>query len=741
MTNDVIRVGAGLVGFVRRSVNDGAASVVVSLRGRHLFVLDLVAVTISVLLSLQLRQDGLLTPAVVASYLPTIALPLVIRPIVNERFGLYRRLWRHASVHELSQVVWAVVGGTAVCEVLALVFQLDNLFGPAHVPASFWILEFVISLALIGGLRFSIRGLSELATQAVVGGMVVSLTPALLYGAGRAGAMMARSARRDPATGVKPVGFLDQDVTKHGTTVDGLTVFGGLDKLDTAVQRTGARMLLITLPNPSGETVRRIVEAGRSAGLQVRTVPPVRGLIDGSLDTRRVRDIRLEDLLAREQVTVHAAEVAESIRDQVVMVTGAGGSIGSELARQVYAFRPKQLVLVDRAESPLYLIQRELELHRLDGRGSGELSVHLANVASKAVMTRLIETTRPSVIFHAAACKHVPMMEEHPSEGVQVNVGGTMAVLYAAVEAEVPRFVLVSTDKAVEPSSVMGATKRLAEWLVAEAAAKTGRPYVAVRFGNVLGSAGSVLPIFKSQLENGEPLTITHPDMTRYFMTIQEAGWLILDAAAVGRPGDLFVLDMGEPVKIVDMARDLIRLTGHDEASVEIRYTGLRPGEKLHERLFYETERVEKTEVDKILRVAEAYPPIDVEARARRLLELALGDRDDELRSALFDLVSRWPVRDAAPPLVERPLARPEPAGVPAFGATPEPSRNGHGDPSGNGHGDRGRNGAEAPSRNGHGTRASVTLSAVLPGSDDQPASTDSDDADTPEGDILSVAR
>jgi len=235
-------------------------------------------------------------------------------------------------------------------------------------------------------------------------------------------------------------------------------------------------------------------------------------------------------------------------------------------------------------------------------------------------------------------------MEEHPSEGVQVNVGGTMAVLSAAEKAGVPRFVLVSTDKAVEPSSVMGATKRLAEWLIGDAAMRTGRAYVAVRFGNVLGSAGSVLPIFQSQLENGEPLTITHPDMTRYFMTIQEAGWLILDAAAVGRAGDLFVLDMGEPVKIVDMARDLIRLSGHEDGSVPIRFTGLRPGEKLHERLFYETERVEQTEVDKILRVAEAMPPSDVAIRARRLLELALGDRDAELRTALFELVSRWPV-------------------------------------------------------------------------------------------------
>jgi FlaA1/EpsC-like NDP-sugar epimerase len=239
-------------------------------------------------------------------------------------------------------------------------------------------------------------------------------------------------------------------------------------------------------------------------------------------------------------------------------------------------------------------------------------------------------------------------MEEHPSEGVQVNVGGTMTVLSPAVDAGVPRFVLVSTDKAVEPSSVMGATKRLAEWLVSDAAARTGRSYVAVRYGNVLGSAGSVLPIFQSQLENGEAITITHPEMSRYFMTIQEAGWLILDAAAIGKAGDLFVLDMGEPVKIVDIARDLIRLAGREADSVPIRFTGLRPGEKLHERLFYETEKVEDTDVDKIFRVMDSRAPEDIEERARALLQLAYGDHDEELRQALFDSVASSPIADGA---------------------------------------------------------------------------------------------
>ncbi len=621
-----------------------------SLRGRHLLIIDVFAIALSIYLALSLRIDGLLSYSALAPYLPIALLPLAVRPLVNVRFSLYHRAWVYASVPDLTQIVSSVVIGTMICLAVFFGVLLPAGFPEAQgIPRSFWILEAILSLAMIGGVRLFVRACNDLGTWAVIEGEPISLTPALLFGAGRTGALMARSAMREPKAGVKPVGFLDNDPAHRGLSVAGLPVLGGLERLEEAVRRTGARMLLITMPNASGETVRKIMDRAVEAGLTVRTVPPVYELLDGSRSVNRLREVRLADLLTREQVTVHAAGVSDTIRDQVVMITGAGGSIGSELARQVYAIGPSRLVLVDRAESPLYMIQRELELRALDGRGRGDLSIHLANVASRAVVNRLIADTKPAVIFHAAACKHVPMMEEHPSEGVQVNIGGTMAVLSAAVDAGVPRFVLVSTDKAVEPSSVMGATKRLAEWLVSDAAARTGRPYVAVRFGNVLGSAGSVLPIFQSQLENGEAITVTHPEMSRYFMTIQEAGWLILDAAAIGRPGDLFVLDMGEPVKIIDMVHDLIRLAGRDVASVPIRFTGLRPGEKLHERLFYETENVALTDVDKIFRVVDVRSPDDIEERARRLLALAYGDRDEELRTALFDSVaSKAPIRRAA---------------------------------------------------------------------------------------------
>jgi FlaA1/EpsC-like NDP-sugar epimerase len=368
-------------------------------------------------------------------------------------------------------------------------------------------------------------------------------------------------------------------------------------------------------------------------------VPPITDLLDGSVDAHKVRRVRVEDLLRRPMVTERSAGVEEIIRDKVVVISGAGGSIGSELARQVFSIGPRRLVLVDRAESPLYLVLRELEARRLHGRGSGEVRIHLANVASRAVMERLIAAEAPNVIFHAAAYKHVPMMEEHPSDAVHVNIGGTLILLDAAAAAGVDRFVFVSTDKAVRPSNVMGASKRIAEMLVAEAAHRTGRPYVSVRFGNVLGSTGSVVPIFQEQLEKGDPISITHPDATRYFMTIPEAAWLILDAAALGTDGDLFVLDMGKPVKIMDLARDLVRLAGRDPDSQPIETVGLRPGEKLHEELFYDAEQVEQTASAKVLRAVAPPPPPSIRDDVRRMLAMANSEDEPAVGRALLEYV------------------------------------------------------------------------------------------------------
>jgi FlaA1/EpsC-like NDP-sugar epimerase len=617
------------------------------IRGRHLLIVDLAGIISAAYFALALRYDNAIGSDRFLPFLPIVLVLVGVRITANLKFGLYSRGWRFASVPDLERIVAAVAAGSIVT--IGIVYGASVMLGLTWsdgFPRSFWLAEILISGAVLGGVRFGIRAASDwLPRPAPVA--VTDRRATLFYGAGRTGVLMARSARRRPEAGVVPVGFLDDDPSLAGGLVLNLRVFGGLEALDRAIATTSAEALLITMPSAPGKTIRLVVDAAMARGLEVRTVPSMNDLLDGTLDAYRVRRVQVEDLLRRTTGTEHAAAVHDLIRDRTVLITGAGGSIGSELARQVFSLNPRRLILLDRAESPLYLIQRELEAKRDRGEGVAVLRVHLANVASRPAMDRLISDEKPDVIFHAAAYKHVPMMEEHPSDAVHVNIGGTLALLDAALAAGVERFVLVSTDKAVRPSSVMGASKRVAEMLVADAAQRSGRPYVSVRFGNVLGSNGSVVPIFQEQLEKGEPLTITHPEMSRYFMTIPEASWLIVDAAALGASGDLFVLDMGEPIRILDLARDLVRLTGRDPDAQPMDVVGLRPGEKLHEELFYEAERVEPTSVAKVLRAIAEPPSAFVRDDAHDLLVMATGGREEELRTALLDYVSR--VREARP--------------------------------------------------------------------------------------------
>ena len=619
-------------------------------RGRHLLLLDFVGVAAAGYVTLTLRYDHLVEASTLVVFSPVLAVLLPVRTMSNIGFGLYSRRWRFASVPDLGRIVAAVALGSLVT--LGLLYGTSALLGVEWAPGfprTFWAVEPLLSMAIFGSARFAIRAASDLAPHHATGARA-DPRPTLLYGAGQAGVLVARSARREPGAGVLPVGFLDDDPALAGSSVAGVRVYGGLRSLEQTVSATGARCLLITMPSASGTAVRRVVDAALALGLEVRTVPSMHDMIDGSVDAYRVRRVRVEDLLRRPMVTEHATAVQEIIRGKSVLITGAGGSIGSELARQVHAIGPGRLILVDRAESPLYTVQRELEMRASHGGGSGDLRVHLANVVSRPAMQRLLRTEAPSVIFHAAAYKHVPLMEDDPSDAAYVNIGGTLALLDAAVAAGVERFVFVSTDKAVRPSSVMGASKRIAEMLVADTARRTARSRTsAVRFGNVLGSSGSVVPIFQDQLEKGQPLTVTDPEMTRFFMTIPEAAWLILDAAALGRTGDLFVLDMGEPVRIMDLARDLVRLAGRDPDSQPIEIMGLRPGEKLHEELFYAGEHVEPTESAKVLRAVAPPPPPGIRDDVRRILALATGEDEPRLRRTLLAYA-----RDPATALVRR---------------------------------------------------------------------------------------
>jgi len=451
----------------------------------------------------------------------------------------------------------------------------------------------------------------------------------IVYGAGEAGQAVVRLADRDADVNLEIVGFIDDDPLKAGSQVLNRPIYGDLSALPRAVREGGAEQLLIAIAMPSSNTVRDAFEAGRAERIRVRIVPNLRPLRAEDLRPAMIRPLQLQDLLPRRPVEIDVETTSAYLSGASVLVTGGAGSIGSELSRQILALRPRRLTVLDQHEEGLWAADDELRQLR-----SSEVEVvvenRLADVRSTEAISLSLRRATPNVVFHAAALKHVPIVEEHPSEGVLTNVIGTRNVLRACEAAAVDRFVLISTDKAVDPVGVMGATKRIAELLTLATARRTGRPYVAVRFGNVLGSSGSVIRTFQQQLDRGEPLTITDPQASRYFMTIGEAVALILEAGATAQGGEVYILDMGEPVLIVDLARDLIRLYGLDPESVPIRYTGLRAGERLQETLFYDHEAFFQTDHPGIFRVPAAEETVidgldDLVDR----LEVAARARDD----------------------------------------------------------------------------------------------------------------
>ncbi len=561
-------------------------------RGRHLFFYDLLAILIAIVGAFALRFDASNLEATIRPYLPAALIPLVIQPATNVVFGLYRREWRYASVREMAGVASAVGTATVISAVVFLILSAIGFPGTDGMPRSFFPLEGLLSLSFIGGGRFALRWALENAGRSGATDEELG-RPGLVYGAGEAGAAVIRLAGRDAAMGIRIVGILDDDPKKRGSRLNGIRIYGGLDQLDAAVRSTHARELIVAMPSAAGSTVRRAVDSGRALGLRVRIVPHFHELLGQHDRIARIRPVSLEDLLRREPVHVDIEELADYLNGATVLVTGGGGSIGSELARQILTLGPRHLVVSDNNEAALWRIERELTEHR--GASGPTVTALLCDVRSAPAVQNLLASIQPDVVFHAAALKHVPMCELQPAEAVLTNVVGTRNMLEAARAVGVARFVFISTDKAVQPVSVMGATKRLAEIITLDAGRLLGRSHMAVRFGNVLGSSGSVVPIFERQLEQGLPLTITHADATRYFMTIPEAVSLILQAGASETSGDIFILDMGDPVRIVDLAEDMIRLSGLDPSSIEIVFTGLRPGERLEERLFYDHEAMEAT--------------------------------------------------------------------------------------------------------------------------------------------------
>jgi FlaA1/EpsC-like NDP-sugar epimerase len=598
-------------------------------RGRHLFVYDLVAIAVSIVTAFVLRFDARDPIALVELFAPVSLTPLVLQPLANVAFGLYRREWRYASIRELIAICGAIATGTALSAVVFVALASVDAPGTAGLPRSYYPLEGIVSLLLVGGGRFALRIALENVGQSGETDAEAGVIRSLVYGAGEAGTTLARLAKRDRSVGIEVVGFLDDDPNKRGSRLYGERIHGSLDDLATAARQRRAAQLVVAMPSAPGPQIRTAVDLAQQLGLQVRIVPPLDELLGDADQLRRLRAVRLEDLLRREPVIADHERLAQYLNATSVLVTGGGGSIGSELVRQVLALGPRRLTILDQSEVALWDIERDTANRRAGDRTG--IDIVLADVRSPAEVDRAIDRAEPDVVFHAAALKHVPMCEQHPAAAVMTNVVGTRNVLAACERQRVGQFVLISTDKAVQPASVMGSTKRLAELLTVEAAARLHRPYAAVRFGNVLGSSGSVVPIFQDQIARGGPLTITDVEATRYFMTIPEAVTLILEAGSDAAPGEIYLLDMGEPVRVLDLARDMIRLSGLPPDSLEIRVIGLRPGERLHERLLFDHESVAPTGNDRVLRTLAtgirqiASSPLDLAAE----LEILAARSDD----------------------------------------------------------------------------------------------------------------
>jgi FlaA1/EpsC-like NDP-sugar epimerase len=564
----------------------------------------------------------------------TIWIVVPIQLAVLVAFGVYNHWWRYVSIRDIWRMGQAVAVATLVA---VLAVYLANPVPGLRLPRSIAVMDFLIVLALVAGVRLLARTVMERPTPRA---FVARGREVLVVGAGDAGQLILREILRNPALGYSPIGLVDDNVRKRNMRLQGIRVIGTTKDLPRILRDHKPDEVIIAIPSAAGETRQEIVEACRDAGVPVKTLPAVHELIAGDLNlSRQLREVQVEDVLGREAVELDLASIASYITGETVLVTGAGGSIGSELCRQLAALGAEALILVDHSESPLVEIEREL-VHE---RGFAATVAVLADTKHRARMQELFERHRPSVVFHAAAYKHVPLMEGNAVESVRNNVLSTRVLAEVASEVGSKRFVLVSTDKAVNPRNVLGQTKSVCEWVVSAAAAReqNGTQFISVRFGNVLGSSGSVIPLFKRQIARGGPVTVTHPEMTRYFMTVPEAAQLIVQAGAMGESGAIFVLDMGTPVKILDLAQNMIRLSGKEpDRDIPIEFIGVRPGEKLHEELWGPGEEAVPTAHPKILRCEWApVDPLWLDEELTELERLVEAGETLELVAKLADLV------------------------------------------------------------------------------------------------------
>ncbi|MDB4886641.1 MAG: polysaccharide biosynthesis protein CapD [Gemmatimonadetes bacterium] len=605
-------------------------------RNRLFFFIDLLLLPAATYLAYVIRFEGNSWSREIHETLLVFLLVAVpLKLLVLYGFGMYRRLWRYASIADLELILGACVISGILCAATAG-FVLPGLHLMAHrAPYSVLVLDAGLSTLFVAAPRFLARARARRDRRSRSNGA----RPTIVVGAGAAGGLMVRELLENGQLGISPVGFLDDDPAKQGLRLHNVPVLGTIADLDRVAAELDATEVIIAIPSAPGRVVRDIVRRAGAAGLQPRTVPGLYEILSGEKSVSALRKIEIQDLLRREPIVTDTEQVKSLVTGQTVLVTGAGGSIGSELCRQLARLEPERIIALGRGENSIFELLQELH------RDFPRLRVDpvIADVRDDRRMQRVFSSYRPFSVFHAAAHKHVPLMEANVAEAILNNVRGTRNVVECAALVEAEHFVLVSTDKAVRPTSVMGATKRIAEHLVHEAASAHSA-YVAVRFGNVLGSRGSVVPTFMRQIAAGGPVTITHPNMTRYFMTIPEAVQLVLQAAAMGQRGEVFVLDMGDPVKVLDLACDMIRLSGLEVGNdIEIKFTGTRPGEKLYEELFFSAQHAMPTSHSKIQRAMDSAFPADGHERIRELIDAAAANRPSrELRRMIAQLVPEY---------------------------------------------------------------------------------------------------
>ena len=542
-----------------------------------LFVLDSIIVLGSVFLSFRLVTEGLIRN--IHALTVTALLSLTAYYVFSYFLNLYWRDWEYASVYEVITVVKCVSAAVIVSTIAGIVWF------KTLVTWQFVVVLWLLLVCAVGGVRLSMRIFREYFVDSVV---MENAKPTLIVGAGAAGTLLVRQMLMHPKMRMMPVAFVDDDQEKQRKDIYGVRILGTTKDIEKIVQQMGITKVVIAMPSLPNKKLNEVYDIARKTGAECVILPNIDEVMSGNLHVQQLRNVEIEDLLGRDPVELDQTLIEKQLRGKRILVTGAGGSIGSEICRQVSSFRPKELIILGHGENSIYQLNMEL---------LGKYAEHfritpvIADVQDRKRIFEVMEKYRPDVVYHAAAHKHVPLMEINPREAVKNNILGTRNVAEAANHAKVKTFVMISTDKAVNPPNIMGATKRLCEMIVQDMATKSdATKYVAVRFGNVLGSRGSVIPLFKKQIAKGGPITVTHPDIVRYFMTIPEAAQLVIQAGSLARGGEIFVLDMGKPVRIVDLAKNLIRLSGYSEDDIEIKFTGLRPGEKMYEELLNEGE-------------------------------------------------------------------------------------------------------------------------------------------------------